>query len=265
MAKFAMPRAVPSQVVAMIDEQFANAKSASDFEVHSDAASKLAAIVQLVREIPEELIQISGSDYSDLVLGISMLDYMAKSWQTRGNVNVPQRVRKVHALTIVRQALCKCPDEAPSPATADLLFIRDDVLRNNIRLDISAAHSNLHNGEWKGATILAGSAAEALLLWAIQNRKTTKEANAALQMLASGPQRISPRDPNPETWSLHEYIEVAMALGLITADTAAQARLAKGFRNLVHPGRAQRLGEKCDRATALSAIAAVEHIVRDLS
>ncbi len=259
-----MPRVVPSQIVALIDELFPDAEFATNFKVNQDAAPRLAAIVQLVENIPEELVQISGSDYSDLILGVSTLQYMAKLWQTRGSVTVHQKVRKVHALTIVRQALSKCPDQAPSPATTDLLFIADEQLRNSIRQDISAAYSNLHSGEWKGATVLAGSAAEALLLWAIQNRKTAKE-DAAAQTLEARPQPVSPRDPDPETWGLHEYIEVALHLGLITTDTATQTRLGKGFRNLVHPGRAQRLGKKCDRATALSVIAAVEHIVRDLA
>lgn len=42
-------------------------------------------------------------------------------------------------------------------------------------------------------------------------------------------------------------------------------RLAKDFRNLIHPGAAQRLAQNCDRATALSAVAAVEHVVRDIT
>ena len=74
------------------------------------------------------------------------------------------------------------------------------------------------------------------------------------------------RDPdaNIEKWDLHEYTEVAAQLGIIKADTAAQVRLARTVRNLIHPGRAQRLGQKADRFTALSALAAVEGIARDL-
>jgi hypothetical protein len=64
---------------------------------------------------------------------------------------------------------------------------------------------------------------------------------------------------------LIELIEVALHLDLVTPETATQARLGKDFRNLIHPGRAARLGQKCDRATALFALAAVEHVVRDLS
>src|SRR6266581_2002962 len=40
--------------------------------------------------------------------------------------------------------------------------------------------------------------------------------------------------------------------------------LTRDFRNLVHPGRAIRLGRQCNRATALSALAGIEHVVNDL-
>lgn len=69
----------------------------------------------------------------------------------------------------------------------------------------------------------------------------------------------------PKEWGLADYISVATSLNLIKSTTNQQATLAKNFRNLVHPGRAQRLHEVCDRATALTALAAVELIVRDLS
>ena len=54
-------------------------------------------------------------------------------------------------------------------------------------------------------------------------------------------------------------------LGLIDGETTKQADLAREFRNLIHPGRSARLAKICDRGTALSALAAVELIVRDIS
>src|SRR5438876_12078706 len=67
---------------------------------------------------------------------------------------------------------------------------------------------------------------------------------------ASGALTTKP-DSNLDRWNLHEYIEVAANLKLIKPNTAKQTRLAKDFRNFIHPGVAKRLGEKCDRATAL--------------
>src|SRR5438094_314735 len=81
---------------------------------------------------------------------------------------------------------------------------------------------------------------------------------APLATLRAGGAPNLTRDPdaNIEKWDLHEYTEVAARLGIIKADTAAQVRLARTFRNLIHPGRVQRLGQKADRFTALSALAA---------
>jgi hypothetical protein len=44
----------------------------------------------------------------------------------------------------------------------------------------------------------------------------------------------------------------------------AAARLARNYRNLIHHGRAIRLGEACDQGTAHIAIGAVDHVIRDL-
>jgi hypothetical protein len=52
---------------------------------------------------------------------------------------------------------------------------------------------------------------------------------------------------------------------LITPTTVAQCDLARGFRNLIHPGRALRLQDKCTRSTALAAIGAVEAVIEDLT
>ena len=75
---------------------------------------------------------------------------------------------------------------------------------------------------------------------------------------------ISPRGMNPEGWGLEEYVAVTENLNLIRRETATQARLAQKFRNLIHPGRTARIGLNCDRGTALSALAAVELVARDL-
>jgi hypothetical protein len=112
---------------------------------------------------------------------------------------------------------------------------------------------------WKAATVLAGAAAEALLLWAITEKKTPAEIEATRAAVIS---RAS-RDPND--WVLDGYIKVARTLALIEDETEKQADLARVFRNFIHPGRSARLGKVCDRGTALSALASVELIVRDLT
>ena len=244
-----MPKVLPSQVLSLIERHFEK----QDTAVTHGTVGIYSAIVRLIDEIPTELLVLSAAEYDNLVCGVEAIRQVVTFWEQKGVAVVgAPAVGHTRALTLIRAALSVCPDQIPSPSTADLTFIDDQALRNSIRLDISTATSTFHNGEWKASTVLAGAAAEALLLWAITNCQKL----SALE--------TKPKAP-PENWHLDDYIKVAAALGLITEDTAQQTTLAKNFRNLVHPGRAQRLGEVCDRATALTALAALEHIVRNLS
>lgn len=173
-------------------------------------------------------------------------------WQNKGVAQIGiSGIGGKNVLRLIREALAKCSDQAPSSTTTELAFITDGGLRDSIRLDLSTATSALHNGEWKTATVLAGSAAEALLLWAISSAPN-------LPNLVNKPKGL------PESWGLGDYVTVATSLGLIKSATSQQTILAQNFRNLIHPGRARRLGEICDRGTAFTALAAVELIVRDL-
>jgi hypothetical protein len=256
-----MARIVPSQIVALIDQNLPEAQSpipsvghaSPILSVSHSSVAGLTAIVRLIDELPTELLTISGMDYSDLVCGVEAIRNSVAFWQHKGPGQIGAApIRGKNILVMLREVLAKCPDQIPSVATAELAFITDGVLRDSIRLDISTATSALHSGEWKAATVLAGAAAEALLLWAVTNAP-------GLSTLATKP------TGSPDVWGLGDYIGVATSLNLIKSNTAQQVGLAKNFRNLIHPGRARRLGEVCDRATALTALAAVECIVRDLS
>lgn len=246
-----MARVVPSQIIDLIDQTHATFQS-SRLSVSHHSVAALTAIVHLIEKLPSELLTISGTDYSDLVCGVEAIRNAVAFWQYKGNAQVGiTDIRGENILQILRNALKKCPDQIPSPMTTELVFITDVALRDSIRLDISTATNSLHNGEWKAATVLAGSAAEALLLWAIQK-------SPDLSTMKQRPKGL------PEKWDLADYITVAMSLGLIKENTEKLTDIAKKFRNLIHPGRAQRLAEVCDRATALTALAAAESIVRDL-
>jgi len=261
-----MPRVVPSQVVLLISQSFPGTQNTPDFPIYSASAGVLSAIVRLTNEIPAELLTVGAEDYSDLVCALEGLTSAVDRWLQRGGDDPPARIKAKSPVSIVREVLTKCPDESPSPTTAALLFISDAALRESIRLDISAANRDAENGEWKGATVLAGSATEALLLWAIEEaeRAAAGTVPAAVGALVTAAILARRPKPNPDQWDFIELIEVARHLTLVTDDTAIQCRLCKNFRNLIHPGRAARLGQVCDRGSALSALAAVELVVRDL-
>jgi len=87
-------------------------------------------------------------------------------------------------------------------------------LRTDLRCDIGAIDRALSNGEWKAATVLAGSVIEALLLWALQQRLPADITTAVTTLRNSGELTRQP-DPNLERWDLHEYTEVAAHVGII--------------------------------------------------
>jgi hypothetical protein len=256
-----MPRVVPSQVVELIDNLYPQA--ISNPRENARTGPQLAAIVDSARAVPPELLALTGQDLTDYVVALAMIENTQQHSLAQQRAFNVTEYRDLSPIVLLRQAMAKCPDEASTPTTTELLFIDDTQLRESIRRDISAANQDMVNGEWKGATVLAGSATEALLLWGIE-QKAGSVAAAVKALVAAGTLPKKPHS-NPEQWTFIELIEVALQLTLITARTATQARLGKDFRNLIHPGRAARLGQVCDRATALSALAGVEHVVRDLT
>ena len=208
--------------------------------------------MKLSAEIPTELLSISGEDYGNLVHGLAALENVVTKWNLRGGNDPPNNIRDMSPVTLVREMLAKCPDEYPSAFTVELAFITDANLRDSIRMDLSTAASTLHNGEWKASTVLSGAVIEALLLWKIQ--ENPKQISTS---------RTAPKK-NPEKWVLEELIKVAAELGFIKMQTSEQAGHARNFRNLIHPGKAQRASQVCDWGTAHSALGAVASTIRDL-
>ena len=257
-----MPRVVPSQVVVFIDTF-----PALDGRRERDRAY-LFGLADLLTEVPSELLNMDAPTHASFICSRARVRETLSAWSaaasagtnTRGYISPATET----AIQQIRAALAQCPDESPSPATTALDFITDQELRTNLQNDMGAINRALSNGEWKAATVLAGSAIETLLLWAIQQRPAADIITATAALRTSGELTRQP-DANIERWDLHEYTEVAGNLVIIEADTLTEARLAREFRNLIHPGRAQRLGQTCDRGTALSCVAALEHVVRDLT
>ena len=255
-----MLRTIPSQVVEAIDDFCPNLKISPEIRFGGDQANEIAGILQMIGVIPQELLLLEASQLRDFAMGTAGLQHMLEIWRAQGSgVSPPQRARGVHPLYLIRTVLKDCPDARPAPSTAELSFIGDAKLRESIRQDISSANTSLQYGDWKAATVLAGAAIEALLLWLLQNRVPSQQVAAATLTLARKPQGT-----DLERWTLVDYIDVCEALHLIVTDTATQCRLAKDFRNLIHPGRAARQQKACNRATALSALAGVDHVVADI-
>jgi hypothetical protein len=126
---------------------------------------------------------------------------------------------------------------------------------------VERAFANL---EWKAATVLAGSVIEALLLWVLDIRLSDKISQSVSTLVNTKVFLSKPRG-TPDDWGLFEYVEIAADLKVIQEDTAKQVRLAKDYRNLIHPARVKRKGQTCNRSTAMTAIAALDRVTEDLS
>ncbi len=265
-----MPCIVPSQVVEFIKLAYPFAVNQKDHneQVHihgMDQSSRLGAIITLINQIPPELITLKGDDYIKFISCIEAIKQALSLWSSGNDfpIRTVDPFGFLSPVTHLLRLLEKCPDEFPSPSTNELPFIQEEKLRESIRLDISAANQSLLNGQWKAATVLAGSAIEALLLWSIISFKNDGEIQTAIKSLQEEKPRITiPKDK--ENWSLFPLINVSFRLNLIEEKTFKLCDLAKDFRNLIHPGKTLRLNEQCNRGTALGIISALEFVVSDL-
>ena len=245
-----MPRVVPSQVVAMIEVSFPEAiREGGGHPGLIDNAS-VRGLLALISMIPDELMPHRPGDFAQLITCREALRASAEELWPQRNPTASER----NALRTIRRVLQLCQDEAASADTREPAFITDIELRADIHRDFGEVNRALQNGEWKAATVLAGSIVEALLLWALQARKPA-EVTAAEQFYRK----------QIDEWVLSQFIEQAHTHSLISDETRVTAGQAREFRNLIHPGRAARLAQRCDRATALVAVGAVEAVMRVLS
>ena len=209
---------------------------------HRDAVRTL---LSLLRQVPDELITVPFADYTEYLQCQSSLTSALSVWDV-GDQGPPVRSNNGRdPVERIRRILRVCPDENPPPYP-DLAFISNDVARANVQQDIRAAWIDFRSDEWKGATVFATTAVEALLFWALKRRTDVLE-----------PGRLDKQH-------LADYINEAERLGVIVEATADQARLATDARNLIHAGKMARTGLTCTKATALAALAALEAVLGHL-
>lgn len=267
-----MARIVPSQVVATIDRAFPGAWNAgNELTLSSDHVPAVAAVFAQIRAIPDELVAILPSDEHAMFLSATAaIEASLRAWETPAHrglqlslANLGQLDRR-NPIHIIRAALEKCPDSAAGVRAGLLAFLDDPALAQGLEIDIATSESALANGEYKAAAVLAGSVSEALLLWAITRYKPDEIKRASDRWVSADASR-KPLASNPELWGLGTYIGVALELKVIRSDTASALELTQQYRNLIHPGRAIRLGLENTRATATIAVGAMLRLVENLA
>ncbi|MCH7563466.1 MAG: hypothetical protein IH968_06555 [Gemmatimonadetes bacterium] len=265
-----MARVLPSQAVGFIVAAFPWVEVPDQQKktvVGIVQKAQVAALVDLVDEIPGELLVLEDSDYVGFRVVLSELRSMLVEWERYNRLGGAPGLRGgdlydgYNPVAYLYHLLRKCPDEVAAADEHGLEFVLEPDLRRGILVDLGAIQRSLSNSEWKAATVLAGSVIEALLLDTLlsldgQHKDVAKRA-------ADDIGKPAPADYND--WGLAQYIAGAKAVDLITATTAASCKLAKDFRHLIHPGRELRLATPCNRGTAYIAVGALERVMSDLS
>jgi hypothetical protein len=239
-----MPKILPSQIVSAIDSMFGPTRN----EIYSDAIThvyraEVHALLGMLDEVSSELIDLSSTDYLEFSRCRAVLSTSLALWNV-GDGRPARDVGGKDPVERIRRLMKRCHDELPPPEP-ELPFIADDDVRLGIEDRIRAAWTDFNAREWMGATVFAGAALEALLLWALKQKPSM------------------PKRPLDQL-HLADLISLAVSNGLIDSGTEQQAGLAKDARNLVHPGKALRSGDACSKATALAALASVYRLIERL-
>jgi hypothetical protein len=251
-----MRHVMPSQVTKQIEELFPQQLAAGpQTTIGRKDGTLLKGVLAMVDAVPGNL-WISDADYSDLLLAKNAINQTMDAWNAgRGGPDGITAIKGKNVVALLHDVLSRCPDEHAPPPRADLAFIEPEEVREAIRGDVGGAYRALQHEEWKAANILAGAAIEALLFWKLRGRSKADREKAA----------SAPKGKTFTEWNLADMISVARDLQILTEKQATAADLAKGYRNLIHPGVAERLRERSTRFTAQQAIAGMEAVIEALS
>lgn len=177
-----MPKVVPTQIVEYIDVRFPAVRDqiegkGNTVQYDSSFHAAVNTIIEMLDQLPPNLLTISGEDYILFVEAVNELKGAIVFWSSDHATKMKYQIykmrngSKLNPITIIRNALSKCPDQGVDETTNELVFIDDNEFREALRQDISFVNQALINTEWKAVTILAGSVIEALLLYAIDRIK----------------------------------------------------------------------------------------------
>jgi hypothetical protein len=252
---------LPSQVSSFIGAQFPD----GDFD-HGTALQLIgavAALLELFERIPTTLFRLTPEENAQILASMAGIKLAVDRYRSGSTADTLRTVGR--NLQRVRPLIARLPDHVPSQGQ-DLNFITDPILREMIGLDMSAVESALANGEWKAATIIAGSCCEALLLYGLQHKEKAAGGTIATACAAIDWQGPAPLvgDLLNRSWNLFAYGEVAHHLQIISSTTKTELKPSREYRNLIHPAKSMRLKMPFDRGTAFVGAGALEHVVSDL-
>lgn len=127
-------------------------------------------------------------------------------------------------------------------------FIPDDVFRKSLESDYEELLRAVEHGMYKSAQVIAGSIVEALLVSTL------------------GEKSYAPKNKNHTVLdiALNEAIEASKNLKIISGDAENLASVIKSYRNLIHPGREIRTGEKPSKNKADISKCLVDMLIEEI-
>jgi hypothetical protein len=138
---------VPSQIVETIDRLITGeSKGVGTASLTHERLFHLQGIVDLLRQLPGELLAVSAADFADLTVAMAAIEWAISRSQRNWPIGI-QPVSGEDVIHTIRRVLSKCPDESPPAETADLSFIADQQVRESMRLETGAVNSALQNAE----------------------------------------------------------------------------------------------------------------------
>src|SRR5947207_15535878 len=108
-------------------------------------------------------------------------------------------------------------------------FINGEDFRLSLESDYTELNSSMQSKAWKAVHVLAGSIIEAVLIDYLLTSEYQKKPSSAILKL-----------------SLADAISVCRQEGVISETTEHLSHVIRSYRNLIHPGRSVRLGEKAN-------------------
>jgi hypothetical protein len=198
-----MPSTTPRQVSEAIDNLFGPTMTDLDTERPNYMKQvEVRALLALLDDLPRDLVTLSNTDRLEFERCRAALATALAFWGQANNVAVPAVAAK-NPVERIRRLLLTCPNELPRPHP-ELPFITNNDFRLNTEAKVQAAWTDFKASEWLGATVFAGSALEAILLWEV------KRAHA-----------VSPK--TADKLHLADLIKKAVAVGSISQSAAKLA------------------------------------------
>jgi hypothetical protein len=259
---------LPSQVVAFVDAAIPDAAriqaEGSPLSIDYSENAFLRALSELIERMDEILLP-TGEEYVTYVAAVSAIDAILNEWQSRDVTRPLKRVPGTdeNPVITIRKLLENCPDQRIPDKFAGFEFITDDHYRRQLLMEMLSVEDLLKDSQWKAVMVMASSLMEAIFCECLMNVPAADLEPAVQAAIDDGAIRKNTKG-SPENWNLPTYVHVARQVGLITERTKQQALLAGDYRNLVHPGKTRREAVTCNRATALSVVAGLEHVVDDI-